>query len=302
MTGRKLTKGMQAALARTQAVHQDIQDLQRARVPVQYLTVEQLRPSPFQARLDFTDLAGLTDDIRANGILQPLVARTTTDGYELIAGERRWRAAQNAGLREVPVMIREATDEQARLYSLKENLERQDLNAFEVASVALALMALSLNQPQEAVRARLTVRGAADPEVEQALTEALGVLGKDLTRLSFTKHYLPLLDLPQDLRDAIRRGASFNAVRLLRRATAEQQAEWLPRIETGEWGVRDVEAALQGAVKPQVPVGESDLSSETRRVLRLVSPRRIQQLDGRAQKELQRLLQRVETLLNQVPS
>ncbi|UBV44594.1 ParB/RepB/Spo0J family partition protein (plasmid) [Deinococcus taeanensis] len=299
MTRRKLTKGMQAALARTQAVHQDIQDLQRARVPVQYLEVGQLRPSPFQARLDFTDLEGLTDDIRTNGILQPLVARSTADGYELIAGERRWRAARRAGLSEVPVMLREATDEQARLYSLKENLERQDLNAFEVASVALALTALSLDQTQETVRARLTVRGPVDPEVEQALAEALSVLGKDLTRLSFTKHYLPLLNLPPALKDAIRRGASFNAVRVLRRATPQQQAEWLPRIETGEWGVRDVEAALQGAASSAAPAGESNLSSETRRVLRLASPRRIQQLDDRAQKELQRLLQRVETLLSQ---
>lgn len=291
---RALPKSMQAALARTQAVHQDIQNLQRARPPVQYVPVATLRPSPFQARLDFTDLDSLVSDIQANGVLQPLLARPVAGGLELIAGERRWRAAQRAGLLEVPVVVREASDEQARLFNLKENLERQDLNAFEVASVALDLVALSLQTAPDTARSRLTARGTPDPAAEQALDDALSVLGRSLTRLSFIKHYLPLLDLPDDLRDAIRRGASFNAVRLLRRASPAQRREWLPLIESGAWGVRDVEAALQGA--PRLP--RPELTAETRRVLRLASVKRIEQLNPDEQRALQRLLGEVEQLLS----
>lgn len=293
---RTMSPAMQAAMQRTQSVAQDIKQIQQARPPVQYVSVVNLTPSPFQARLDFAGLESLAEDIRANGVLQPLLARKTAAGLELIAGERRWRAAQLAGLAEVPVVIREATDEQARLYNLKENLERQDLNAFEVASVALDLVALAVNTSPLDARARLVARGSQDVEVELALEDALRILGRDLTRLSFTKHYLPLLDLPEHLRDAIRRGASFNAVRLLRRATAEQQAEWLPLIESGTWGVRDIEAALQATPRPTT--SRSELAEETRRILRLASPKRLDHLSAQQKDELKALLQQVSALLN----
>ncbi|WP_216326073.1 ParB/RepB/Spo0J family partition protein [Deinococcus aestuarii] len=305
MTRRKLSSGMQAALQRTQAVHQEIQSLQRERAPVQYLHVDELRPSRFQARMDFTGLDSLARDIEQHGVLVPLLARPVEGGAELMAGERRWRASRLAAATVperayVPVMVREATDEEARLFGLRENLEREDLNGYEVASAALELAALGLTTTAQDVRARLTRRSGVEPEVEAALQDALTVLGRDLTRLSFTKHYLPLLDLPDALREAIRRGASYNAVRLLRRATPDQQAEWLPRIESGEWGVRDVEAALQGARAGATvpPSGAAPtLAEETRRVFRLASPRRIERLDAGRQKRLQKLLREVEALL-----
>ena len=168
---------MQAAKARLQSVHQEIQGLQLGRAPVQYIPVSDILPSPFQARLDFTGLESLAEDIRANGILQPLIGRKVSgDRVELIAGERRWRAAKLVGLGEVPMMIRDATDEQARLYGLRENLERQDLNAFEVAGTVLSLMGLSMGLSPEEVRARLVRRKEADPGVEVALMDALRAL------------------------------------------------------------------------------------------------------------------------------
>lgn len=296
MKGRKLSGGMQAALNRTQAIHQDIQALQRGRVAVQYVQVGRLKGSPFQARMDFSGLEGLTEDIRKHGVLQPLVARPLGSGFELIAGERRWRAAQAAGLTEVPVMVREATDEQARLYGLRENLERTDLNAYEVASATLELAGLSLGQTPEQVRARLTVR-VPDDEVATALDEALSVLGRSLTRLSFAKHYLPLLDLPEALRAAIRRGVPWGTVRVLSRAAPEQQLEWLPKVETGEWVARDIEEALRlAAPAPKKPATDT-LTEETRRVFKLASPRRIKQMDAAGQQQLRKLLQEVEDLL-----
>jgi ParB family chromosome partitioning protein len=94
-----------------------------------------VRPCPFQPRKDFTPeaLQELTDSIREQGIIQPLIVRAQGDGYELIAGERRWRAAQRAGLTEVPVIVREADDREVLELALIENLQRENLNPLEEA-------------------------------------------------------------------------------------------------------------------------------------------------------------------------
>lgn len=95
----------------------------------------QITPSPLQPRKDFTPeaLQELSDSIREQGIVQPLIVRTVNGAYELIAGERRWRAAQLAGLTEVPVVERAATDREVLELALIENLQRENLNAIEEA-------------------------------------------------------------------------------------------------------------------------------------------------------------------------
>jgi ParB family chromosome partitioning protein len=95
----------------------------------------QIRPCPFQPRKDFSaeSLQELADSIRAQGIVQPLVVRDRAGHFELIAGERRWRAAQLLGLAEVPVVVREADDRTALELALIENLQRENLNPIEEA-------------------------------------------------------------------------------------------------------------------------------------------------------------------------
>jgi ParB family chromosome partitioning protein len=105
---------------------------------VQVLPVEVLSPSPYQPRqaMDETALAELADSIRARGILQPLLVRAHPDkpgDYQIIAGERRWRAAQLAQLHEVPVLVRALSDTEAMAAGLVENLQREDLNPIEEA-------------------------------------------------------------------------------------------------------------------------------------------------------------------------
>jgi ParB family transcriptional regulator, chromosome partitioning protein len=97
--------------------------------------VGQLRPCPLQPRKDFSEesLRELADSIREQGIVQPLVVRARGDHFELIAGERRWRAARMAGLTEVPVLVREADDRAALEWALIENLQRENLNPIEEA-------------------------------------------------------------------------------------------------------------------------------------------------------------------------
>lgn len=99
------------------------------------LPVESLEPNPFQPRrhYDPESLKALSDSIAEHGVLQPLVVRPAAAGYQIIAGERRFRACQMAGLATVPVVVRQATDEQALLLALLENLQREDLGVLEEA-------------------------------------------------------------------------------------------------------------------------------------------------------------------------
>ena len=100
------------------------------------VSVERITPSPFQPRRSFDEakIAELAGSIRNQGIIQPLVVRPRVDGFELIAGERRWRAAMKAGLTHVPVVVREASDHEALQLALVENLQREDLNPIEEAN------------------------------------------------------------------------------------------------------------------------------------------------------------------------
>jgi len=95
--------------------------------------IEELVPNRYQARKDFDpeEHKSLVASIRKSGIIQPIVARKFDGGYEIIAGERRWRAAQEAGLKSVPVILREAADQDAAVFSLIENLLRANLNPIE---------------------------------------------------------------------------------------------------------------------------------------------------------------------------
>lgn len=98
--------------------------------------VDHISPSPFQPRRTFDEakIAELAASIRNQGIIQPLVVRPKNDGYELIAGERRWRAAMKAGLIRIPVVVRDASDHEALQLALVENLQREDLNPIEEAN------------------------------------------------------------------------------------------------------------------------------------------------------------------------
>ncbi len=151
------------------------------RVPVEYL-----EPSPLQPRRTFADeeLAALAASIREHGLLQPILVRPARGpgaAYEIVAGERRWRAAQRAGLEEVPVVVRELDDRGALELALVENLQREDLNPLEEAE-AYARLVQDFGRSQE--------------EVAQAL-------GRSRSHIANT---LRLLQLPEPVRELLRRG------------------------------------------------------------------------------------------------
>lgn len=104
--------------------------------------IEELRPNRYQPRKTFHDekQKDLIASIKSSGIIQPIIVRKDLLGYEIIAGERRWRAAQAAGLKDVPVILREATDKEAAEISLIENIQREELNSLEEADAYVTLM------------------------------------------------------------------------------------------------------------------------------------------------------------------
>lgn len=121
-----------------------------------YLPLEEVHSNPFQPRSAFTPekIEELTNSIREKGIIQPLLVRKKGDSYELIAGERRWRAAQLAGIKEIPVIVKEISDSEALELSLIENIQREDLNPLEEAEAYKNLIE-KFNYTQEELAKRL---------------------------------------------------------------------------------------------------------------------------------------------------
>ncbi len=146
------------------------------------IPVDRLSPNPFQPRRSFTEegLEQLAESIRRHGVLQPIVVRPSGDGYQLIAGERRWRAAQIAGLQRIPAVVRELDDSSMVQVALIENLQREDLNPIEEASAYRRLMD-EFNMTQEQLssaigRSRPTIANAVrllnlPAEIQRAVEE-----------------------------------------------------------------------------------------------------------------------------------
>ena len=198
----------------------------------QTLPVDAIDPNPFQPRRLFhaERLEELAQSIRGNGIIQPLVVRKSGDRFQLVAGERRWRAAKLAGITHVPVVIRQIPDERLLEVTLVENIQREDLNPIETAIAFDRMMSeLSLNAEEIGLRT-----------------------GKDRTTIV---NSLRLLQLPQDLQQLVaeRRLSAGHARCLLSLPTADLQREVAERSVTQGWSVRQMERTTQRMVEGRKP-------------------------------------------------
>lgn len=187
------------------------EDADAATVPLDKIILPSTQPRRY---FDPKAMQSLVDSVKSDGILQPLLVRPVGDKYELVAGERRYKAAQSAGLTEVPVIVRELTNEQAVQYALTENLQREDLNPVEEVEGILQLLALKLGTDSSDAISLLNKiakvqRGLADnvvrPESQQIVEDVFAAIGR-LSPESFRTHRLPLLNLPDDILDALRQG------------------------------------------------------------------------------------------------
>ncbi len=201
---------------------------------IQSIAIDTLEPGPFQPRTSMAAeaLAELVESIKARGILQPLLARRhpkQPDRYQIIAGERRWRAAQQAGLHEVPVLLRDLGDSDAMAAALVENLQRQDLNAIEEA---------------EGYKRLIEEFGLTQEQLGSAV-------GKSRSHIA---NCLRLLNLPESVRAEVQAGnlSAGHARALLSHANPEIAARMV--IEKG-LNVRQTEGLMtnRAAAAPEKP-------------------------------------------------
>ncbi len=188
------------------------------------VAVDLLKGGKFNPRKDFKDdeLAELAESIRSKGLVQPILVRPDpmrADGFEIVAGERRWRAAQRAGLHDVPVIVRDLTDQEVLELAIIENVQRADLNAIEEGFGYRELIE-RFNYSQEKVS---------------------DIIGKSRSHVANT---LRLLKLPESVQALVKMGrlTAGHARALIGRADAEQLAE---RIIADDLNVREVEALVQ---------------------------------------------------------
>lgn len=200
---------------------------------VQRVPLDRIRPCPFQPRKNFTPeaLTELADSIREQGIVQPLVVRENAGFFELIAGERRWRAAQVAGLGEVPIIIRAADDQEVLELALIENLQRENLNPMEEAHGYVQLIEqFHLKQEEVAIK-----------------------VGKSRAAIA---NSLRLLKLPASLQDYLRQGmiSVGHAKVILSLANEKQQKLAADRIIRDGLNVRQTEGLISRLLDPQASV------------------------------------------------
>jgi ParB family transcriptional regulator, chromosome partitioning protein len=188
-----------------------------------------LRPNPFQPRLavDESKIDELARSIRANGIIQPIVVRKSGDGYEIVAGERRWRASQRVGLLRVPVVVREIPDDRLLAAALIENLQREDLNPMEEAQAYRRL----------ADEFHLTQEQIAD------------AVGKDRSSVA---NVVRLLRLPHEVRENVAAGtiAMGHARAILGLPDEAAQLRLGREVVARQLSVRETEVLVKKSLQP----------------------------------------------------
>ena len=165
-----------------------------------HLAVEKIVPNPFQPRTRFSELEldELSDSIRQHGVMQPVVVRQTVRGYELIAGERRWRASQRAGITEIPAIVRDLDDQQVAALALIENIQREQLTAIEQAR-ALARMRDQFSMDQTALATMISSSRSNVANLLRLLNLAQGVQTMLEDGRLEMGHARALLPLPENM-------------------------------------------------------------------------------------------------------
>ncbi len=239
MAGRKLGRGLKFLLSET-ASEEEVELELSAGAEAETeaspemrsllrLPCEEVRANPHQPRrvFDPEELQQLAQSLKQQGLIQPIVVRKDADGYQLIAGERRLRAAKLAGLKEIPAFVRQVDDYELRLLALVENLQRSDLDPIDKARAFQELKASS----------GLT---------HQKLAEEVGL------ERSSVSNYLRLLELPKAVQERIaRRELSMGHARAVLAASAEERARLAARVVEQGLSVRETERlAREGLDKP----------------------------------------------------
>jgi len=239
---RGLGRGLSALMADVEPSVRTDDPHAAPRRPDRQVPVERIHPNPDQPRRSFTEehLAELADSIRTKGVIQPLIVRahpTIEDAYEIVAGERRWRAAQMAKLHELPVLVREFNDTEVLEVAIIENIQRADLNAIEEAAGYRQLM-FKFGHTQE------------------KLAEALGKSRSHIANL------MRLLNLPEEVQSMVSTGTlSAGHARAL--ITAPDPASLAKKIVKNSLSVREAEKLAKTAATGETPAQKKKTSGYT---------------------------------------
>lgn len=188
------------------------------------ISLKQLRANPYQPRTTFDEEAikELAESIRQHGVIQPIIVRSVLKGYEIIAGERRFRASQFCGKETIPAVVRNFSDQQVMEIALIENLQRENLNAMEVATAYQGLMdQFQLTQEELSMK-----------------------VGKSRSHIA---NFLRLLALPPEVKENVSRGtlSMGHARALVGLKNAETIKQLAEQCIKSEWSVRELELAIQ---------------------------------------------------------
>lgn len=188
------------------------------------VSLSELRPNPYQPRKSFDEnsIKELAESIKQHGIIQPIIVRSVLRGYEIIAGERRFRASQYCGNKTIPAVVRSFSDQQVMEIALIENLQREDLNAIEVAVAYQSLMdKFQLTQEELSLK-----------------------VGKSRSHIA---NFVRLLTLPVEIKDNVSRGTlSMGHARALAGIKdVKVQKEMAGMAVSAEWSVRELEEAVK---------------------------------------------------------
>ena len=205
--------------------------------------IDLLKPNRFQPRtaMDDTRIEELAKSIKSNGVIQPIVVRKADKGFEIIAGERRWRASQRAGLLKVPVVVREIAEDKMLAVALIENIQRENLNPIEEAQAYRRL----------ADEYHLT---------QDQISEAVG---KDRSTVA---NFIRLLKLPREIRENLSAGSLSmgHARALLALPDENAQLQVSREVVSRNLSVRETEAIVKKAAEPDKPREESPKDVHTR--------------------------------------
>ncbi len=205
--------------------------------------IDRLRPNPAQPRttVDEARIEELARSIKSNGVIQPIVVRKSEEGFEIIAGERRWRASQRAGLLKVPVVVRDVPDDRLLAVALIENIQREDLNPIEEA---------------QAYRRLVDSYGLTQDQIAESV-------GKDRSSVANT---MRLLKLPREIRENLGAGALSmgHARALLALPDENAQLRVSREIVSRNLSVRETEAIVKKGTDPAKPREEAPKDVHTR--------------------------------------
>lgn len=233
MAKRVLGKGLEALIPEVKTEEKTAVELE--------LAIDEIRPNRYQPRRDFDNLKELVSSIKEKGVVQPILVTGSEGGYELIAGERRWRAAKEAGLTTIPAVVRETSDTEMLELSLIENVQREDLNPIEEAN-ALRLLVDEFNLTQEVLAQRL---------------------GRERSTVA---NILRLLKLPREVQEDVSRGrlSAGHARTLLALNSEKEQKKLRARIIRQGLSVRETERAVgkvKGVLGRKSPAAEGTASA-----------------------------------------